>query len=123
MPQHIHTLDKLKERNDVKEMIKNLKKSQEFEHVTSSKQSKSMTAGGSNNISEIDSPPRVQAMAQRMGLNAGWALDLVEVDPDDGQPGDFSKPDKRAKALKKVRDDKPILLIISPILEGLLLPR
>ena len=70
---------------------------------------------GKHDISEVYSPRRVMAMAQRMWLKGGWTLDLVEVDPGDGQPLDFSTPDKRAKALKKVRDDKPFMLITSPM--------
>ena len=37
-------------------------------------------------VSEIFSPPRVTAMATRMGLKPGFALVLTVVDPDDGKP-------------------------------------
>ena len=54
-------------------------------------------------------------MAARMGLQPGFALDLAVVDPDDGGPWDFDCADKRAKALAKVREEKPTLLIGSPM--------
>ena len=62
-----------------------------------------------NDVSEIYSPPRVVAMAARMGLKPGFALDLTIVDPDDGRPWDSDCADKRAKALAKVREEKPTL--------------
>ena len=37
------------------------------------------------------------------------------VDPDDGQPWDFSRRDKREKARRLLREQKPILLIGSPM--------
>ena len=40
-----------------------------------------------NDVSKIYSPPRVVAMAARMGLRPGFALDLTVIDPDDGLPG------------------------------------
>ena len=40
-------------------------------------------------VSEIYSPPRVSALARRMGLRKGFALDLTVVGPDDGRPWDF----------------------------------
>ncbi len=40
-----------------------------------------------------------------MGIKAGWALDLTQVDPDDGQLWDFSKTEKQAKVKKMVEAD------------------
>ena len=34
-----------------------------------------------NDGSDVYALPRVTAMADKLGLKAGWALDLVEVDP------------------------------------------
>ena len=68
-----------------------------------------------NDVSEIYSPPRVIAMAARMGLRPGFALDLTVIDPDDGLPWDFDNPKKRAKAMAKVREEEPTLLIGSPM--------
>ena len=69
-------------------------------------------------VSEIYSPPRVTAEIQRSGfkhLRAGLALDLTVSDPDDGQPWDFSRRDKREKARQPIRVSQPILLIGSPM--------
>ena len=49
-----------------------------------------------------------------MGLDPGWALDLTVTD-EDGLAWDFSTQAKRAKAPKKVREDKPFMLITSPM--------
>ena len=49
-------------------------------------------------VSEVYSPPRVSALAGRMGLQRGFALDLTVVDPDDGKPWDFDCQAKRDKA-------------------------
>ncbi len=68
-----------------------------------------------NDVSEIYSRPRVTAYVARLGLSPGFALDLTVIDPDDGQPWDFDNPEKRAKALRKVQREKPMLLIGSPM--------
>ena len=81
----------------------------------SEKQRKRVENNGVNDVSEIYSPPRVTAMAEKIGLRAGWALDLVEVDPEDGLPWDFSTQAKREKALRKIKTDKPFVLIASPM--------
>ena len=52
-------------------------------------------------VSEIYSPPRVSAEVKRgryRNLALGFAFDLTVADPDDGQPWDFSRRDKREKA-------------------------
>ena len=64
-----------------------------------------------NAVSEIYSPPRVSALARRMGLRKGFALDLTVVDPDDGRPWDFAIPAERDKALQMVKEERPVLLI------------
>ena len=48
-------------------------------------------------------------------LAPGFAFDLTVADPDDGQPWDFSRRDKREKARRMLREQKPILLIGSPM--------
>ena len=42
------------------------------------------------------------------------SLDLTEVDPDDGKPWDFTQADKKAKAKKRIIEEKPFLLIGCP---------
>ena len=61
-----------------------------------------MENGGAHDVSEVYSPPRVTAMVQRMGLDSGWALDLIEMNADDGLPWDFFSQAKRDKALQRV---------------------
>ena len=68
-------------------------------------------------VSEVYSPPRVTSMLndlRRHGLAAGFALDITCVDEDDGRPWDLSIPEKQAKALNKLRREKPLFLIGSP---------
>ena len=69
-------------------------------------------------VSEIYSPPRVTkliSMMPEMGLVSGFALDVTCNDPDDDQPWDFDVEAKRQKAEQKVRDEKPMVLIGSPM--------
>lgn len=49
---------------------------------------------GGMDVTEIYSPPRVTRMAKRMGLSAGWSLDLAIVH-EIGAPSDFNQPDHR----------------------------
>lgn len=65
-------------------------------------------------VAEVYSPPRVVEMARRMGIRAGWSLDITTTD-DDGNAWDFNKLAMRNKAVRKVLCDKPKLLIGSPI--------
>ena len=69
-------------------------------------------------VSEIYSPPRVTKMLSSMPnhfLVPGFALDLTCTDPVDGLPWDFDKPEKRARARRLFRDQKPLVLIGSPM--------
>ena len=53
-------------------------------------------------------------MAEKLGLDPCWSLDVTVAD-EDGPAWDFSTQAKRAKALKKMREDKPFMLITSPM--------
>ena len=55
------------------------------------------------------SPPRVTKLAGEVGLQAGCALDLIILD-DEGNPWDFNLPNQRAKAMKLLDDEKPLML-------------
>ena len=68
----------------------------------------------SADVAEVYSPPGVTTMAKRMGLAAGWSLDLTIVD-ENGRPWDFDCVHMRNKAARKVMNDQPILLIGSPM--------
>ena len=49
------------------------------------------------------------------GLTPGLALDITTIDPDDNQPWDFNNVAKRTKALKLIRETKPLFVIGSPM--------
>ena len=69
-------------------------------------------------VSEVYSPPRVTRAISAMpscGLVPGFALDLTCSDPDDGEPWDFDRSDKRSKARQLLRDQKPLVLVGSPM--------
>ena len=54
-------------------------------------------------VSEIYSAPRVTAMCTRFGLIPGFVLDLTTIDPSDGQPWDFDKPEKRERERERAQ--------------------
>lgn len=59
-------------------------------------------------VVEAYSPPRIAAMARKMGLRVAWSLDLM-ICEEHGQPLDFKN--MRGAAVMKLTRDKPILLI------------
>ena len=65
-------------------------------------------------VAEIYSPPRVAARAKLWGLKGGWSLDLTTKDRD-GKRWDFSKREMRRRAIEKIKADKPLLIIGSPM--------
>ena len=65
-------------------------------------------------VAEVYSPSRVVTMAKKMGLRAGWSLDLITQD-EKGNPWDFNKVSMRNKVAGKLIQDKPRLLIGSRI--------
>ena len=68
-------------------------------------------------ISEIYSPPRVSSIAKlcpSFGVLPGFALDLTTHDVD-GRHWDFDEDDMRERAWKKVREERPMLLIGTPM--------
>ncbi len=69
-------------------------------------------------VSEVYSPPRITRAISAMpncGLTAGFALDLTCTDPEDGAPWDFDRADKRSKARRLLREQRPLILIGSPM--------
>ncbi len=69
-------------------------------------------------VSEVYSPPRVTELLRHMsnhGLTPGLALDLTCTDPEDGKPWDFDMTEKREKARRLLRQQKPLFLIGSPV--------
>ena len=67
-----------------------------------------------SDCAEVYSAPRITAAASRMGLKPAWAMDLTTVD-DEGKPWDFSRADQRRKALRKLKEDKPLMLVACPM--------
>ena len=68
-------------------------------------------------VSEVYSPPRVTAATTflpELLLIPGFALDLTTKDSD-GRPWDFDEKEMRDRALARVRDDRPMLLVGSPM--------
>ena len=65
-------------------------------------------------VAEVYSPPRIAEMARQMGLRGGWSLDLTTCDKD-GRPWDFNCKTMRNCAVRLLLEDKPRLLIGSPM--------
>ena len=68
-------------------------------------------------LSEIYSPPRVTAMAKMCpsyGVLPGFALDLTTHDAD-GRIWDFDDPDMRERAWNKIKTERPLLIVGSPM--------
>ena len=68
-------------------------------------------------IAEVYSPPRVTAAAKLLpglGITAGFALDLTRLQ-EDGTPWDFDVEANRQKALDMVLQEKPMMLVGSPM--------
>eukprot|EP00973_Karenia_brevis_P073639 10231375-Karenia_brevis.AAC.1 len=65
-------------------------------------------------VSEIYSPARVVQFAKEHNLKPGWSLDLTTCDID-GRPWDFSQEEMRRRAIRRVKEDKPMFVIGSPM--------
>ena len=68
-------------------------------------------------VSEIYSPPCVIAAAAKLtelDIDSGVALDFTTVD-ENGEEWDFDKPKMKEKARRIIREQKPELLIGSPM--------
>ena len=67
-----------------------------------------------HHVSEVFSPLRVIKEASKVGLSVGWALDLTQINPDDGKHWDFNDASKRNKVIERVNRETPLLLIGCP---------
>ena len=65
-------------------------------------------------VAEIYSPPRVTQRARQWGLKPGWSLDITTKD-ENGDPWDFSRSKMRRKAINKINEDRPLLVVGSPM--------
>ena len=111
----INTMAELKQRKDVRDIIKGLEDKHDISLPKNRRQRRSLAMSGKHHVCEAYSPPRMTVAAARNGLKAGWSFDLTQVDEDDGEPWDLSKPCKQAKALKKVKEDEPMMVAVSPM--------
>ena len=75
--QNLCKMEKVKGRKDVREIIRQLERRNNFDIKTTDAQRKRMNKEGAHDVSEVSSPPRVTAMAEKVGLDPGWALDLT----------------------------------------------
>ena len=64
-------------------------------------------------VAEAYSPPRMTAMAKKLGYSAGFALDLATTD-ENGRPWDLSVKKVQEDALKRLDEEAPWLLTVSP---------
>ena len=65
-------------------------------------------------ISEVYSPERVVEAAKSMGLKGGISMDITTHDPR-GRPWDFDLLEMRNQAIRHIMEEKPLLLIGSPM--------
>ena len=68
-------------------------------------------------ISELYSPPRIRALARELpkfGIAPGLALDLTTCNSE-GEPWDFSKSRMRDEAERLIDEQKPVLLVGTPM--------
>lgn len=71
--------------------------------------------GPSLGVGEAYCPERLTDVASEFGLEQKFALDLTVIDPVDGEHWDFEQPWIQEKAIKRVVDDDPGVLLVSPI--------
>ena len=64
-------------------------------------------------VAEVYSPPRMCEMAEKLGMKGGFSLDLTTKN-ETRQAWDFSQQHFRAKALKLLDEEKPMLLVVCP---------
>ena len=64
-------------------------------------------------IAEAYSPPRMTAMAKKLGYRGGLAMDITTVD-NEGRPWDLSKPEVQHRAMEQLSATRPEVLVVSP---------
>ena len=102
----------------LKQVLRDLEKIPKFQIPTpkqSQVRSEPFEPFGDTDVAEAYSPPRITKMAKSLGMKSGFAIDLTCIDEDDNMPWDFNVSSKRAKAKQRVTDEKPFMLILSPM--------
>ena len=67
-----------------------------------------------NHVSEIWSPPRVNALAHEYGLQPGFSYD-IQCNDENGEPWDFDVPAQRSKCVRHILGQEPAFIIGSPM--------
>ena len=96
--QLLEKLRKIQKSTTVKDIIEKLEQNDNKKMQTQTRQKEKTRHEGVADVAEIYSPPRVAKMAKRLGMKAGWSLDLTSIDGLDNEPWDFSRPEKRERA-------------------------
>ncbi len=65
-------------------------------------------------VAEVYSPPRIVTEAAKKGLITGSSMDLTTTDEMD-RPWDFTKIHMRNHAIRRIMDEKPAVLMLSPV--------
>ena len=76
---------------------------------------KRQISDGKVDIAELYSQPRMAEMATVRAMEAGLSLELKCIVEYDGEPWNFTKAGKRARAIEKVKIDKPSMPVASPM--------
>ena len=101
--------------SEVKELLRQLDKIPKNQLKIPKKTPMPMNHASGMDVAEVYSPPRITETAAEMNLKEGWAMDLTTVDNEDGLPWDFSQEAKRIRAKEKLEQDKPFMLVASPM--------
>ena len=101
--------------NGIKRRVEDCRRNQNWQDGVKEMHRALKAEGIGDPIMEVFSPPRVNGMAERLGVMPGLSLDLSGMDPDDGQPWDFNDNKKRAKAMDMVLGKRALLVIGSPM--------
>ena len=112
----INTVNNLKSKGVVQEILEKLEEVPKFKFSNFRRAKKEfINEYSSMDVAEVYSPPRITEMARKLGMRPGWALDLTATDEDDGTHWDFSLEAKREKAKALVKQDRPTMLVMSPM--------
>ena len=99
----------------VKAIIEELEKEPELRlKVGNHRQRRTAAQQCRKHVSEVYSPPRICERARELGLDPGSSLDLTTQD-EHGVPWDLSKPEIQKKAMMRIDEEKPELLVTCPM--------
>ena len=79
--QFLSAVAKLKQKPDVKQILKDINVVESFKLPQNRRQRRSLNNRGKNDVSEVYSPKRISKVAGEIRLPEGWAVDLTEFDP------------------------------------------